>query len=222
MVSQNLGKGIQNWTPGLLNSDTTPLPYTDASLTSYSQNSCKYHSKRKLLLLQLNSQTIATMYYQYSAENPTFCKSISTLLAQFQDNKPPENSWKKNKWHFSTPSNTTSFTAERRVIMGSEAPRAASPYTGKLANLSAAKKSQTPELIYFGMWSRGSIPDHVERRNCLMQFHTVKPKISTTSETLKLESMRFQTSLNRAPAPARNNLDLHQLLGKKWLFLHLD
>lgn len=48
-----------------------------------------------------------------------------------------------------------------------------------------------------------------------MQFQTVKPKISTTKETLKLELMRFQTSLNRAPAPARNNLDLHQLLGKK-------
>lgn len=55
-----------------------------------------------------------------------------------------------------------------------------------------------------------------------MQFHTVKAKISTTRETLKLELMRFQTSLNRAPAPPSNNLDWHQLLGKKGLFLHLD
>lgn len=89
--------------------------------------------------------------------------------------------------------------------------------TGKLANVIVLQRSlkKTPELIYFGMGRRGCIPDHVERRNCLMQFHTVKPKISTTSETLKLESMRFQTSLNRAPAPARSNLDMHQLLGKK-------
>jgi len=32
--------------------------------------------------------------------------------------------------------------------------------------------------MYFGMEKGGRvcIPDHVERRNCLMQFHTAKPK----------------------------------------------
>lgn len=86
---------MQNLIPDLLNSDTAPLPYTNASLTSHSQKSCKYHSKRELLLLQLNSRTIATMYYQHLPGNPTFCKRISTSLAHSQDTNPPENSLEK-------------------------------------------------------------------------------------------------------------------------------
>lgn len=84
-----------------------------------------------------------------------------------------------------------------------------------------AKKPPTPELVHFGTGRRGCIPDHMEKRNCLMKFHTVKPKISTTSETLKLESMRFQTSLNRAPSSCKEQFTSPSVAWKKWLPPHL-
>lgn len=113
---------MQNLIPDLLNSDTAPLPYTNASLTSHSQKSCKYHSKRELLLLQLNSRTIATMYYQHLPGNPTFCKRISTSLAHSQDTNPPENSLKKKKNPQMTVFHSQQHNQQwERVIMGSEA-----------------------------------------------------------------------------------------------------